>query len=488
MDRTLGRPGDLPAITFTHEYAFPMRRLAWWTLAITALMGALYFAVGFPPAFDTYYEKMYFHAIGIGIGALAAYLVIEVFELERWEPPIDFPIRYRAFLAVVFGALGGLVYLDRDLFAALPDIGILLFVVAFALIFDVTAALLVELIVLPRKKAGIYESRSRNLLHYVGRLVPFTAADRAVYRNLGAAYWLAVMSLASASIAMVVGFINLWVRAFGPSFFGGYMGWLGLDTKGFEDATLDPHSHMVALAIVGMLVAIAGVRFGVFDAASPVRRRLARAGTWIATIGVILTTLVLGAVAFLSFAPPTLFTNGPDGVNGMAGDDLIMTIVFLGAMIVAAACVVDRRFWRNGLRLTIVGTWVATVAITVLAGFFIELHEVEFGGNLAANDAAFSAAHPMTGIFLMLALSVALLLVDVYGVSRQARRVTVATGATGLIVAAVGTLLWTFADPAQTGPIFALYVAGIVISYVAVLVAAVAVGARQTNLADRTAS
>jgi hypothetical protein len=488
MDLTVDRPRELRAITSTHEYAFTMKRLGWWTLAITAVMGGLYFLIGFPPAFDTYYQKMYFHAIGLGIAALAAYLVIDVFDLEAYEPPLDFPTRYRAFIAVVFGALGGLVFLSRDVFAALPDIGVMLLLVGFVLIFDVSAALLVELIVLPRKKAGVYDSRSRNIVDYVGRLIPFQPADRAAYAGVGSAYWLAVVSIASACVAMVIGFMNLWVRMFGPSIFSGFMAWLGLDANGLLGATLDPHSHMVALAIVGMIVAIAGVRFGVFDGESTLRRTVARAGTWIAIVGVILTTLVLGAVTFLNFAPPTLFTSGPGGVNGMAGDDLIMTIVFVGAIVVAAAVAADRRQRRNGLRLTIIGTWVATVAITVLQGFYIELNQVQFGGGgaLAANDAAFSAAHPMTGIFLMTVLSLALLLVDFYGVAGQARRIVVAVGAIGLIGAAVGTTLFTFVDPSKNGLVFGLYIAGIAISYLAVLVAGIAVRAVQTRGFDRT--
>ena len=130
-------------------------------------------------------------------------------------------------------------------------------------------------------------------------------------------------------------------------------------------------------------------------------------------------------MAFVNFAPPTLFTSGPNDINGMAGDDLIMTIVFLGAMVVVAAALMSRQAWRNGLRLTILGTWVAMVAITVLMGFYIELNQVQFAGSLAANDASFAAAHPMTGIFLMAVLSLALLLVDFFGVTGRARRIVV---------------------------------------------------------------
>jgi hypothetical protein len=292
---------------------------------------------------------------------------------------------------------------------------------------------------------------------------------------MGSGYWLAVVSTASVCLAMVIGFINFWVHVFGASIFAGWMAWLGLDVKGVEDATLDPHSHMIALAIVGTIVAVAAVRFGTLTGGSIRRRAVARMGIWVALVGVVLTSLVLGAVAFLNFAPPTLFTNGPDGVNGMAGDDLIMMIVFVGAFLVAAAVLAGRGSWRDGLRLTILGTWVAAIAITVIEGFYIELHQDQFAGSLTANDAAFSASHPMTGIFVMIGLSLALLLVDAYGVTGRARHIVTLIGATGVITAFAGTTMWTFVDPLNIGFSFALYIAGVAISYAAIVVAGVVV-------------
>src|SRR5579862_1657877 len=257
--------------TYTHAHHLSLKSLTWVTLGITAVMGGLFFAVGFPPAFDTFYEKMYFHSIGIGIAAMLAYLMLETFRLEDYEPPIDFPIRYRAFLAVVFGAIGGLFALSPSIWTGWPDVGMLFFVAAFVLVADVGGAMLVELIVLPRKKAGVYHGDSRNIIDYVWRLVPLTAADRAPYRGLSSAYWLAVISLASACVAALIGFINLWVRAFGPSIFGGFYGLFGYNQQGILDATLDPHSHMIALAIFGGIVAVAVLRFRALESDSRVR-------------------------------------------------------------------------------------------------------------------------------------------------------------------------------------------------------------------------
>jgi len=52
------RPEELGVVTYVHEYLFSLKLITWATLAIVAVMGFLYFVVGFPPAFDTYYEKM----------------------------------------------------------------------------------------------------------------------------------------------------------------------------------------------------------------------------------------------------------------------------------------------------------------------------------------------------------------------------------------------------------------------------------------------
>jgi len=455
--------------TYTHAHHLSLRTLTWTTLAITAVMGGLFFALGFPPTFDTFYEKMYFHSIGIGIAALLCYLMLESFGLEAYEPPIDFPLRYRAFIAVVFGALGGLLAINSSVWANLPDVGMLFFVVAFILVVDVGGALFVELLLLPRKQAGNYRGDSRNVIGYVGRLLPLRPEERAAYRGLTSAYWLAIISLASAGVAAMIGFVNLWVRAFGPSFFGGYLGWLGLDANGFLGATLDPHSHMIALAIFAGIVAVAIPQFRACAPGAGARRNLVRVGAWIAIVGVIGTTLILSAVAFLNFAPPTLFQGGPGGANGMAGDDAVMSIIFIGALVVAAGILADPESRRHGLRLAVVGTWAATVVITAVEGFWIEFHEDTFQAAQKANDAAFSAAHPMTGIFVLTTLSLVLLLVDAHATDQFARRLAASVGVIGLVAAFAGTTFWTFVDPSNSGPSYWLYIVGIAVCYLAVL-------------------
>ena len=86
------------------------------------------------PGLDTTNEVIFFHSIAIGIATIASYLVISIFELQKYEPPLDFPMSYRAFGAVIFAAVGGLLLLSPDLSNLLPDVPLGLFVVTFILI------------------------------------------------------------------------------------------------------------------------------------------------------------------------------------------------------------------------------------------------------------------------------------------------------------------------------------------------------------------
>ena len=57
----------------------------------------------------------------------------------------------------------------------------------------------------------------------------------------------------------------------------------------------------------------------------------------------------------------------------------------------------------------------------------------------------------------------------------------VKSGGIGLLAAVIGVTLWTFADPANSGLAFAIYLAGSMIAYLAVLVAGVAVRSAQSG-------
>ncbi len=432
-------------------------------MAITLVMAGLYAVLGFPVSMDgTYYESMYFHSIGIGLAALAVYLVVGAFDLEVDEPRIDFPLSVRAWVAVLLAAGGGIIYIFPALNAALPDVGLGLYVVAFILLADVGGALYVELMLMPRKRYGSYNPRAG----YYRRMFPFTKEMRDAYRGLGPAYWLAIATIGSAFIAGIMGFVNLWVTIFGPSFFTPLINYLGIGGVGLISATLDPHSHEMALAIMVGVVAVAVQQYGILDALSGMKKNVVRAGLWISFIGVVAFTLTFIAVAFSNFEPPTLFAS-PDGLSGIAGDDIMMTVAAAGAMILLLPMAVARvgergePFWKDSIRLSLVGTWVLAVVVNVVGGFWVEMNEGFFQNAGLPNDLAFGQLQSLTGIFVLLGAALVLLAAEQSGIS-PARRGIVGVGmGVGLLTTSAGGVAWAFLNPSTSGLEFATDIFGL---------------------------
>ncbi|MDA4125061.1 MAG: hypothetical protein OK438_06395 [Thaumarchaeota archaeon] len=467
-------------VPYSVQHTLPLKTLTWSTIGITVVLAGLYVLLGFPPSLGAYYRSMYFHSIGIGIAALAVYLVISAFEIEKYEPKIDFPLAVRAWVATLFGAVGGLIYLFPSLDAALPDVGIGMFVVAFLLLADVGGALFLELMVLPRKKEGVYEPGGG----YWRRMFPFTRAKLGAYKRAGLAYWFAISTVGSAFLAGIIGFFYLWVSMFGPSFLSGYLSYLGLDGGGFLAGALAPHSHEMATAILAGVVAIAVQQYGILDTLTGIKKGVAKTGVWISIVGVVVMTVVYLASAFANYAPPTLFAGGPGGVNGMAGDDTAMSITGLGAMVIVvpmALAKIDgvKAFWRDGLRATLLTTWVAAVLVNIISGFYLEFHEDLFQNSLFANDRAYAQVQSLSGLFVLGAAAMVLLTVDHYGVGGMSRRLIGFAMPIGLLLSVAGGLAWVFIDVSNTGLSFWTYVGGTLLIGVAALVAAGSLYARR---------
>jgi hypothetical protein len=483
---------EVQEVSYTHTYMLSMKMMTWTTILVIVFMAGLYAFLGLPPGLDTYYAKMYFHSVGIGIAALATYLVISIFDIQKHEPPIDFPISYRAFAAVLFAAVGGVFYLSPILDAAFPDIPLGLYVVAFILIGDVGGALFIQLLILPRKQARTYKAKvrpgpPRMVPQYFLRMLP-RREEFPLYMKAGAGYWLALIAVGSAFIAGMIGFVNLWIRIFGAGVFSGFVPFFG-DVGTFLDALVGSHSHEIGVAIMVGVVALVAQRFKVLEVKG-LWKNVARIGLWITSIGIVAISIVLILEAVVAFAPPALFVSGPEGVNGMAGDDTVMTITALGAMIVliplALAKLDGKSSWKDGVRLALLGTWIAAVINSVLEGFYIELNADVFGSTMSANHEVFKNVNPMFGIFTLTALALVLLAVDYYEVRGMLRRATGWLAGVGLIAATLGTSLWTFLDPSIAGFPYWLYIVGIFVMGVSALAATGLVYTAKVNRISRT--
>lgn len=471
------------ATTHTHEYKVTFKSAVWGTIGATVLMASLYVLFGLPPGFDTYYAVMFFHAIGIGIAALAVYMVIVAFDLRKYEPGLDMPLYYRALSAVLFGAIGGILFLipETQTLRGLPMGFTFLGLLMLA---DAGGALFIELLLLPRKKAGVYVLNYElrpvpTQMGYLSRMLPLRKEDRAAYRHMDLAYWLVLGAVGSAFVAGVLGFVNLYVMTFGPSIFSGYIAFMGPNYDILGN-TLDPHSHEMALAIMAGVIAIAAERFGVLRTAD-VRQKIAKFGLAVSLAGVVGMTVVFLAIAFGNFDPGTLFQDAAG--NGLAGDDAVMTIIAVGAMIALVPLALTKReaggrpSWRDPVRLSLLGTWVAAVVISVVAAFYIEFHEDVFQTTLLANDVVFGELQSLFGVFLLTAVSLILLAVDLYKVEGASRRIVGWAAGLGIAVGTAGAMAWAFLDPSTTGIAFGIHLLGIGLTAVAAIVSAIAIQA-----------
>lgn len=471
---TLVELESISAVEHTNVYKISLKSVTWVTLAIIAIMTLLFPLTGIPTSFGNFTSDMYFHSIGIGIAALASLMVLKIFNLDKHEPPIDFPIHYRALIAVVISAVAAIIIGFSALNNALPDVGIALLVIALIFIADVGGALFFEMLELPRKLNGTFNKEG----NYFSLMFPTSKADLASYKKTNVVYWLVLLAILSTLIAGLIGFLNLWVLFVGPSFLTPYINFLGLDASGYLDATLDPHSHMMALALMAGVVAIVAEQYHALDLEST-KKTVARIGLWISLIGVVAMTLVLAYCAFGNFAPPTLLASGT--ANGIAGDDASMAIIGIGALIALIPLGLtkfgntDKKSWTDPVRLVILGTWLVALILNILEGFYIEMNEDTFASTLSANDSIFSQLQPMYGIFVLTAIAIFLIAADYYSEVGTIRNIIGWLAGIGLVISAIGVSFWVFIDPSSGSIWSVIYSIGILIMVLSAIITAIVV-------------
>ncbi len=446
------------------------------TLFIIALMTALWFVMGvgpnaqgtIPPAFSFGPSDLYFHSIAIGIAAMAVYLVIDIFDLDKYEPNIDFPISYRATMATVIGAVGAFFYLTPVFNASFAPVPLGIIVVALVLLGDVGGALLVELYLLPAKLTGRYDSS----LNRMGMIPKWKCLPKwSDFRKMDSTYWLVFATVFSAFIAGLTGFVALWLNYFvidigvSPAIFNGYITWMG-GASAFLGYAVGSHSHVIGMAIMISVVAVVARKFGVLHLTGK-SRSIARFGLWVSVIGVALMTVVFLLEAFTTTwtnsTPPLLFASNPGGFqlwsstasNGMAGDDSTMLLASIGGLIILFPVLLTRlngtKTWKDPLRASILLTWVMAYIATPVEGFFIEFHEATMSGGPA--DTVFGNEQ-FFALFIIAVLAMTFLSLDVSCSSEETfrekkvvrNRVAIAGMLLGIFTLIAG-FIYTFYDP-----------------------------------------
>ena len=479
-------------------YLHPQKTYVWITLLIIGVMSLLYYVLGLspdaqgslPPAFAFGASDLYFHSIAIGVAALAVYLVFMAFDLHRYEPPIDFPLCYRALVATVIGAIGAFFYLRPVFNANLAPIPLGLILVGLILLADVGGALLVQLYMLPGKIAGTYDPDT-NMFGMIPRWSSLPSWKD--FRKMDSTYWLTFTVVVSAFIAGVIGFVTFWLNYFvidigqSPSIFSGYIAWLG-GPSAFLGTTLGSHSHAIVMALILGVVAVTAKRFEVLNLTG-VKRTVAKVGLWVGTTGVIAFTTMFVLEAFTTVfpggVPPLLFASDPGGPlqfysytaqNGMAADDTTMLWAAIGAMIVMVPLFLTKArgtpTWRDPVRASILATWIFSFIATPLQGFYIEFQESNLSG--APQDIVFGNLQYFALIGITL-ICMSLLALDFYVDKRGVRTSMAAYAMLSTLLATVGAYWYSFYTYQQGSSGYWLFNVGFVLMDVFILAVMVAV-------------
>jgi len=478
------RPGSSePTKTSSHYlmtekgYLHPMKTYIWITLLLIGVMSLLYFVLGvnpnaagsIPPAFGPGASDLYFHAIAIGLASLGVYFVVLSFDLDKYEPRIDFPVSYRALVATVIASIGAFFYLRPVFVQNLAPIPLGMILLGLILLADVGGALLVELYLLPGKLTGTYDP-TQNRLGMIPKWKYLPSWKD--FRRMDSTYWLTFTTVIAAFIAGITGFVVFWLNYFvidigvSPAILSGYVAWMG-GAQSFWGVALGSHSHAIVMAMILGLVAVVAHRFNVLSLPGW-KRRVAKAGLWVGATGIIAVTVVFILEAYTTVFPggnPGLFfASNPGGpihlygwgttyANGMAADDTMMLWAALGAMIVFVPLlftkVRGRPAYRDPLRLAILATWIFAFIATPIQGFYIEFHEATLSG--APPDVVFGNLQYIALIAIPI-VCMALLAVDFYQDERGPRSALAAFASFATLIAVVGGYLYVYSNTASGSP------------------------------------
>jgi hypothetical protein len=446
-------------------YKHSMKTYVWITLLIIGVLSALWFLLGvvpnadgtMPPSFSFGPSDMFFHSIAIGITALVVYFVIMAFNLDKYEPNIDFPIAYRALLATILGAIAAAFYLSPVFNAATTPITDIIMFAALLLLADVGGALIVQLYLLPAKQSGRYDPYNNTMGMFPKLSQLPTLSD---LKKMDYAYWLVFTAVIVTFIAGIMGFIALWINPnhvfiAAPAFLNGYEASLG-GASAFFDALIGSHSHVIGISIILGIVAVTAKRFDVLNLKG-LGSRVAKLGMLVSIFGLMIMTMVFLFEAFDAYVPPLIFASNPGGplqlwsftaANGMAGDDSTMFLASLGAMIMLLPLMLtkirDRPAWKDPIRLSILAMWVIAYIATPLEGFFIEFHEATLSGSPV--DIVFGNLQYFS-LFAVAMITLAFLAVDFFQGRENVRKKVAASGIAVTVFALIAGFIYAFFDP-----------------------------------------
>ncbi len=392
-----------------------------------------------------YAKVMFLHGLLIGMVGLMALLTCQVMRLR--SKYVRLWIAGGVVVATVLAAVGGI----WDKTVPGSEVAMWTQVLGFFALDEILILLVIGLIVEWRRGLPIAQT------------LPYLAA---------------ILASASMLISALIGHLAGWIMEFGnfPTIIGDFSRFAGYASiDDFTGALVGSHSHQMAIGVMALTIALVTQQFGQ-GIRTKASRILANTGMGMVILGTIVMTAMYVWSAFANWPTPTWFVSGPNGINGIASDDVVTGILVMGGgVLVLVAFLLGGTLIRKPTRLAAAWSWFLSFATVVVAGYAIEMNTAFFGAGDqsaagAANDAVFTWLHQDIGLFLLPAIVLVMLAAELLiDRSKRLSWIGISTIA-GITILFGGSMIYVFVTPSLlSSPGYIISTLGLLVVGIALL-------------------
>ena len=213
------------------------------------------------------------------------------------------------------------------------------------------------------------------------------------YGRLGFPYYVVLLSVVGILLAALMGDVSGWITWFGPwpSIFPQYINSTMYPVLGYYNSTavvtwtedmVGSHSHLMLPSVMAAIVALTPAVYG-YSKWEKKEKVVSTVGFLIMALGLVGSIWIYLVSGVGNYAIPTLFQS-PDGVNGIAMDDIITGIVAVGSAVVLVGLLLRARkaksvdgtgLLKDYLFLSLVAAWICIYLLIPVTGYYIELNQ-----------------------------------------------------------------------------------------------------------------
>ena len=281
------------------------------------------------------------------------------------------------------------------------------------------------------------------------------------YSRLSFPYYIVLLSAVSVLIAALMGDVSGWITWFGPwpSVFPQYINSTMYPVLGYYNSTavvtwtedmVGSHSHLMLPAVMAAIVALTPAVYG-YAKWEKNHKTVAALGFLLMVVGLLGSIWIYVVSGVGNYSIPTLFQS-PDGVNGIAMDDIITGIVAFGSALVLIALLLQARraksvdgtgLLKDYLFLSLIAAWLCIFLLIPITGYYIELNQSFYSAAGISFDAAYTRFHQDFTFFLLPALVTTVLIFETFGISGKTRRNVGRLYLVGIIVTFVFGMIYS---------------------------------------------